>query len=96
MVLVVIGGVVSLLDYVVLRYSGFGWPAKVHNEGTIPRVIVSATVLSLLNMSHSNYTSPVTNDTMLAEDHAAKQKMSAITQIQFQTIKYVCCLVWIT
>jgi hypothetical protein len=85
----------SLLDYVVLRYPGFGWPAELHNEGAIPTVIVGANVLSLLNPSRSNYASPVTNDTMLVEYRAAKQKTSAITQIQFQTIEYVAGLPWI-
>ena len=94
--LVVISGVASLLDYIVLRYPGFGWPAKLHNEGTIPSVIVSATVvLSLLDTLRSNYASPATNDTMLVEDRTAKQKTSAITQLQFQTVEYVCGLAWI-
>ena len=91
-VLVVIGGGASLLDYVVLRYPGFGWPAQLHNEGAIPSVIVGATVLSFLNTSCMNYASPATNDTMLVEDCTAKQKTSAITQLQFQTIEYV--VVW--
>jgi hypothetical protein len=61
---------------------------KLHNEGAIPSV-VGATVLSLLNPSRSNYASPATNDTMLVEHRTAKQKTSAITQLQFHTVEYV-------
>ena len=92
--LVVISGIVSLLDYAVLWYLGFGRPAQLHNEGAIPSVI-GATVLSLLNMSRSNYASPATNATMLVKDRTAKQETSAITQLQFQTVEYVGSLVWI-
>src|SRR5882672_7247014 len=91
---IVISSIASLLDYAVLRDPGFGRPAQLHNEGAIPSVI-GATVLSLLNTSHSNYASPATNDTMLVEDRTAKQETSAITQLQIQTIEYVGSLVWI-
>src|SRR6267378_8620229 len=93
--LVVISGIASLLDYTVLRYPGFGWPAQLHNKGAIPSVIICATVLSLLNTSRSNYASPATNDTMLVEYRTAKQKTSAITQLRFQTVEYVGSLAWI-
>src|SRR5882762_9340490 len=93
--LVMIRSVVSLLDYAVLQYPRFGWPAQLHDKGAIPSMIICATVLSLLNMSHSNYASPATNDTMLVEDHTAKQKTSAVTQLQFQTVEYVSGLAWI-
>src|ERR1700727_1415964 len=78
-----------------LGYPGFGWPAQLHNKGAIPSNIICATVLSLLNTSRSNYTSPMTNDTMLVEDRTAKHKTSVITQLQFQTVKYVGGLAWI-
>ena len=78
--LVVISGIASLLDYAVLRYPGLGRPAQLQNEGAIPSVI-GATLLSLLNASRSNYASPVTNDTMLVEDHTVKQETSAIIQL---------------
>jgi hypothetical protein len=94
-VLVVISSVASLLNYVILRYSGFGWPAKLHNEGTISSVIVGATVLSLLDTSRSNYASYATNDTMLVVDCTTKHNTSPITQRQLQAIKYVCRLSWI-
>jgi hypothetical protein len=88
-VLVVISGAASLLDYVVLRDPGFSWPAQLHDEGAIPSVIIGATVLSILNTFCSNYASPATNNTMLVEDRTAKQKTSAITQLQLQTVEYV-------
>ena len=92
--LVMISGIASLFDYAVLRDPGFGRLTQLHNEGAIPSVI-GATVLSLLNTSRSNYPSPATNDTMLVEHRTAKQKTSAITQLQFHTIEYVGGLVWI-
>jgi hypothetical protein len=91
---VVISGIASLLDYAVLRDPGFGRLTQLHNEGAIPSVI-GATVLSLLNTSRSNYPSPATNDTRLVEDRTAKQEMSAITQLQFQTVENVGSLAWI-
>ena len=91
-VLVVVSGVASLLDYVILRCPGFGWPAQLHNEGTMPSVVVGATVLSLLNTSRSSYASPMTSDTMLVVDCAAKHKTSPITQCPLQAVKYVSVL----
>ena len=94
-VLVMVSGIASLLDYVILQNSQYRWPAQLHNKGAIPTIIVGGTALSLLNTLCLNHTSSTTNNTMLVEDHATKQKTSAITQLQFQTTKYVGVLVWI-
>ena len=94
-VLVMVSGITSLLNYVILQNSRFSWPAQLHDEGAIPTIIVSGIALSILNMFCSNHTSSATNNTMLVEDHATRQKTRAITQLKFQIVKYIGGLVWI-
>src|ERR1700685_350909 len=85
-------GVASLLDYVVLRHPGFGWPAQLHYEGAIRSVIISVMANPFLDTSRSNHKSPTPNDAMLVKD---RLKTSPIIQLQLQTVEYVGDLVWI-
>ena len=94
-VLIVISGIASLPNYVILWHPGFGWPAQLHGEGAIPSVIIGVMAFLLLDTCRLNRTSPTTNNTMLVEDIAAQLKTSSIIQFQLQTVEYVNGLAWI-